>query len=74
MPVSLYLIPIAATSCATNSLIGPDDIGIISPYSAQNKKLRELDIVKKHRKELKTGTVEAFQAQVSKSFLASARY
>jgi helicase MOV-10 len=50
-----------------NILLGPEDIGVISPYSAQNKKLRELPTVGMHAAELKTGTVEAFQAQVSQS-------
>ena len=48
-----------------NVHLGPEDIGVISPYSAQNKKLRELPIVEMYAAELKTGTVEAFQAQVS---------
>lgn len=37
---------------------------MISPYNANNKKLRELPIVKAQARELKVGTVEGFQAQV----------
>jgi hypothetical protein len=54
-----------------NDRLGPEDVGVISPYSAQNKKLRQLETVRRCAGELKTGTVEAFQAQVSQSLLAT---
>ena len=53
-----------------NNLIGPDDIGVIAPYRAQNKKLRGLETVKQHAERLKIGTVEAFQAQVNLLLMA----
>lgn len=54
-----------------NIYVGPEDIGVISPYSAQNKKLGMLDTVKRYSENLKTGTVEAFQAQVRQSLLVT---
>lgn len=51
----------------------PGEIGVISPYNAQNKKLRQLDVIKTYREALKAGTVESFQAQV-RSILSAEPY
>ena len=41
-----------------------EDIGVISPYIAQTRRIRNLDEVK-GRGNIKVGSVEAFQGQVS---------
>lgn len=47
----------------------PRDIGVISTYHTQIKKIRELDIIQTRREALKVGTIESFQAQVRSIFI-----
>ncbi|KAF8324034.1 P-loop containing nucleoside triphosphate hydrolase protein [Clavulina sp. PMI_390] len=51
--------------------MSPGDLGVISPYNAQNRKLRQLPIVKEHAGLLKVGTVEGFQAQERPAIIIS---
>jgi helicase MOV-10 len=68
-PVSIYDVPCLGELTTS---VGPEDIGIITPYHAQAQKIRRLLLTTSGKySDIKVGTVEEFQGQVGRSRLGN---
>ena len=62
-PVSYF--PQAITNANIPSSLGPEHIGVIAPYHSQKCKIQQLFFKDPKLRDIKVGTVDEFQGQVS---------